>query len=318
VLPLPDEPLPELARRVWGVLQGRKPFAAPGAPLTDQADVVLRSSGSSAAAKNVGHTYAAVDWAAQAGTAVVGSHRWLLVLSPVSAGGFMALARSEAPPLIWPGLGARFDAEALAAWYPGGANGVSLVSTQLARLITVAPALLQSMAVVLVGGGPLRPALRQRCGDLGISVISTYGATETLGGCVYDGIPFAGVRVSLQDAQILLDGPNVAASYIPGPPLDHPWPTGDLGRWENGRLQVLGRLDDMVTVKGVNRHLREYEVDALRRPGVLEAVAVAVPDDVDGYRVEVFVEDGQHQLPRLPTGKPDRQALLRRARGDSR
>lgn len=318
MLPLPDEPLPALAERVWGLLQDRAPFAAPGAPVTPHADVVLRSSGSSAAAKNVGHTYASVDWAAQAGTAVIGRHRWLLVLSPVSAGGFMSLARSEAPPLIWPGLGARFDAEALTAWYPGGATGISLVSTQLARLLTVAPALLQSMAVVLVGGGPLRAPLRQRCEDLGIRVISTYGATETLGGCVYDGIPLAGVKVSLQDGQILLDGPNVAASYIPGPLLDHPWPTGDLGGWENGRLQVLGRLDDMVTVKGVNRHLHEYEEQALRRPGVLEAVAVAVPDEVDGYRVEVFVEDGQHRLPRLPTGKPDRQALLRRARGDSR
>ncbi len=318
MIPLPDEPLPALTERVWDLLQARTPFAAPGAPLTDHADVVLRSSGSSAAAKDVGHTYAAVEWAARAGTAVVGRHRWLLVLSPVSAGGFMALARSETLPVVWPDLGTRFDAEALAAWYPGGATATSVVSTQLARLLTVAPALLQSMAVVLVGGGPLRPALRQRCEDLGISVISTYGATETLGGCVYDGIPFAGVSVSLQDGQILLDGPNVAASYIPGPPLDHPWPSGDLGRWENGRLQVLGRLDDMVTVKGVNRHLHEYEVEALRRPGVLEAVAVAVPDDVDGYRVEVFVEDGQHRLPRLPTGKPDRQALLRRARGDSR
>ncbi|MEI2786912.1 MAG: AMP-binding protein [Candidatus Nanopelagicales bacterium] len=318
MIALPDEPLPDLAQRVWGLLQSRTPFAAPGAPLTDHADVVLRSSGSSAMAKNVGHTFAAVEWAAQAGLALIGSQRWLLVLSPVSAGGFMTLARSAEPPLVWPGLGARFDGEAIAAWYPGGATAISLVSTQLARLLTAAPTVLQSMAVVLVGGGPLRPALRDRCDDLGIRVISTYGATETLGGCVYDGIPFAGVEVSLRDGQILLDGPNVAASYVPGPRLDHPWPTGDLGRWNDGRLQVLGRMDDLVTVKGVNRHLHEYEAEALRQPGVLEAVAVAVPDDVDGYRVEVFVEDGQHRLPRLPTGKPDRQELLRRARGDSR
>ena len=48
---------------------------------------------------------------------------------------------------------------------------------------------------------------------------------------------------------------------------------------------------------------------------VVEAVAVPVPDDADGYRVVVFVEDGEHRLPRLESGKPDRQELGRRARG---
>jgi acyl-coenzyme A synthetase/AMP-(fatty) acid ligase len=80
----------------------------------------------------------------------------------------------------------------------------------------------------------------------------------------------------------------------------------------------LGRVDDVVPVKGVNRHLWEFEREALRRPGVLEAVAVAVPDDVDGYRVVVFVEDAEQRLPRLETGKPDRRELLRRARGQRR
>jgi hypothetical protein len=50
----------------------------------------------------------------------------------------------------------------------------------------------------------------------------------------------------------------------------------------------------------------------------VDAVAVAGPDDADGYRVVVFVEDAEHRLPRLDSGKPDRQDLLRRARGDSR
>lgn len=309
-------------QRIWGLVQQRSPFAAPGAPVTDQVDVVLRSSGSSAAAKNVGHTYDAVEWSARTSNEVLGTGglRWLLLLSPVSAGGFMVIARSAAPPLTWPGLGGRFDAEALVDWYPGGARATSLVSTQLARLLGSAGGvrLLRGLDVVLVGGGPLHPGLRQRAQEAGVRVVATYGATETLGGCVYDGLPWPGVEVSLIHDQIHLAGPNLAASYVPGPRLARPWPTGDLGRWTDGRLEVIGRADDMVTVKGVNRHLREYEAQALTRPGVLEAVAVAVPDDADGYRVEVFVEDGAHRLPRLETGKPDRQELLRRARGDTR
>lgn len=308
--------------RVWELVQRRVAFASPGAPVTDSADVVLRSSGSSAAAKNVGHTFKAIEWAARTSCAVLGSDgmRWLLALSPFSAGGFMVLARSARLPLVWPGLGGRFDVDRFVDWYPGGAQATSLVSTQLARLLDHPRGVqfLQMLGVVLVGGGPIHPRLRRRAVDAGVRVVGTYGATETLGGCVYDGVPWPGVDVSLIDGEIHLEGPNLAASYIPGPPLPRPWPTGDLGRWTDGRLEVIGRLDDMVTVKGVNRHLHEFEAEALTRPGVVEAVAVAVPDETDGYRVQVFVEDDGHRLPRLETGKPDRQELLRRARGDSR
>ncbi len=286
-------------------------------------EVVLRTSGSSAAAKAVGHTFVAVEWAATTSRAVLGDDgwRWLLLLSPASTGGFMTLARSLPDPLVWPGLGGRFDAAHVVAWYPGGARATSLVSTQLARLLDTPGGadLLAGFEAVLVGGGPLRPALRERCRNAGINAIATYGATETLGGCVYDGLPWPGVDVEVDaGGQILLDSPGLAESYVPGPAIARPWPTGDLGRWQDGRLQVLGRIDDRVSVKGVNSHLAEFEQQALTRPGVTDAVAVAVPDDTDGYRVVVFVEDDDHRLPRLDTGKPDRQELLRRARGDSR
>jgi O-succinylbenzoic acid--CoA ligase len=194
------------------------------------------------------------------------------------------------------------------------------VSTQLARLLAEPGGvrLLQGLDAVLVGGGPLPETMRRRSQNLGIRTVSTYGATETLGGCVYDGLPWPGVSVSIVAGQIHIDGPNLSAGYVPGPAIPRPWPTGDIGRWHDGRLQVLGRVDDQVPVRGVNRSLHEAQDAALRRPGVLEAVAVAVPDDSDGYRVEVFVEDATTRLPRLANGKPDRQELLRRARGEHR
>lgn len=299
----------------------RRPFAVSGAPEASH-EVILRTSGSSATAKFVAHTYEAVDWAARTSRRVLGDDgwRWLLMLSPESTGGFMTVARSVPEPLVWPGAGGRFEPAGLLAWYPGGAQATSLVSTQLARLLETpgGPDLLSSLEVVLVGGGPLRPALRKRAQDCGIHVVATYGATETLGGIVYDGIAWPGVTVELEAGEILLDSPSLAATYLPGPTIDRPWHTGDVGRWQDGRLQVLGRRDDQVPVKGVNRHLWEYEQQAVAAPGVTEAVAVAVPDARDGYRVVVFVEDDTHRLPRLDSGKPDRQELLRRAHGDSR
>ncbi len=312
----------QTARAVFRHIARGSRFTSPGAGTTDAADIVLRTSGSAATARSVGHTYAAVHWSARTSRTVLGDTgwRWLLLLDPLSAGGFMTLARSLREPLIWPGLGGRFDAEAVMHWYPGGADATSVVSTQLARLLQTPDGvtMLRDMQVVLVGGGPLHTGLRQRCADLGIRVVATYGATETLGGCVYDGVPWPGVQVTLDNGQITMDGPNLSASYVPGPQIPRPWPTGDLGRWVDGRLEVLGRIDDQIPVKGVNRNLHEYEREALERPGVLEAVAVAVPDAVDGYRVVVFVEDAEQRLPRLPTGKPDRRELLRRARGQRR
>ncbi len=308
--------------RIRDHVQRRVPFAMPGTPTSDTAQVVLRTSGSTGNAKAVGHTFDAVDWAARTSQRVLRDDdwRWLVMLSPFTTGGFMTLARSVPDPLVWPAAGGPFDAKALADWYPGGAQATSLVSTQLARLLAI-PAgvrLLQSMAAVLVGGGPFPAILRRRCENLQIRAIATYGATETLGGCVYDGLPWPGVSVSVLDDQIHLDGPNLAAGYVNGPALPCPWPTGDLGHWADGRLVVDGRMDDQMPVKGVNRRLRDYEAAALQRPGTVEAVAVAVPDDVDGYRVVVFTEDAVNRLPRLDNGKPDRQELLRRARGQRR
>jgi O-succinylbenzoic acid--CoA ligase len=308
--------------RIRDHLAHHEPFAMPGLPVSDIDQVVLRTSGSTGTAKAVGHTFDAVEWAAQTARAVLRDEgwRWLLMLSPFATGGFMTIARSVHAPLVWPGAGGPFDASAFAQWYQGGAQATSLVSTQLARLLGVPEGvrLLQSMHVVLVGGGPFPTTLRDRCRDLRIPAIATYGATETLGGCVYDGQPWPGVTATIVEGQIHLDGPNLARGYVPGPALPRPWPTGDLGRWEQHRLVVDGRVDDQVPVKGVNRRLRDYEAQALRTPGTLEAVAIAVADEVDGYRVVVFTEDAEHRLPRLDNGKPDRQELLRRARGQRR
>jgi len=323
VITLPAGEAPDAAAaRIRDHLRRRSPFAMPGtaSPVSsDSAEVVLRTSGSTGAAKSVGHTFEAIEWAVHSSRRVLDDDgwRWLLLMSPYATGGFMTLARSEPAPVVWPGLGGRFDASELTRWYPGGADATSMVSTQLARLLDIDSGvrLLQSMRAVLIGGGPFPPGLRQRCDSLGIHAIATYGATETLGGCVYDGVPWTGVEVSIHAGQIHVDGPNVARGYVPGPTLPRPWPTGDLGHWHDGRLVVDGRCDDQVPVKGINRRLRDYEEKALRRPGTTEAVAIAVPDDVDGYRVVVFTEDAENRLPRLDNGKPDRQELLRRARG---
>ena len=85
-------------------------------------------------------------------------------------------------------------------------------------------------------------------------MVATYGAAETAGGCVYDGVPLDGVAVALgDDGRIRIAGPTLFDGYDGDPALtaealvDGWFLTSDAGRLdEDGRLEVLGRLDDVV------------------------------------------------------------------------
>ena len=90
-----------------------------------------------------------------------------------------------------------------------------------------------------------------------------YGMSETASGCVYAGRPLDGVRVRLagQDergvGRIELAGPVLAHGYRLAPDLtaaafaDGWFHTGDAGRVTDGRLDVLGRTDDLINTGGV-------------------------------------------------------------------
>src|SRR5690606_31710643 len=139
---------------------------------------------------------------------------------------------------------------------PDGPRVVSLVPTQLHRLLADADgtAAAASYHAILLGGAAAGPDLLDRAGDAGLRLVTTYGMSETAGGCVYDGRPLPGVEVLLDDDRIVLQGPVVARGYRhrPGyPAFEHDtrgrrFRTSDLGRWTDGRLQVLGRADDVL------------------------------------------------------------------------
>jgi o-succinylbenzoate---CoA ligase len=98
--------------------------------------------------------------------------------------------------------------------------------------------------------------------------------TETCGGCVYDGRPLDGVNVELApDGTIRLSGPVLAGGYHLDPErtaaaFDGGWfSTSDRGRFDrDGRLEVLGRTDDVIVTGGEN-------VSGASVAGALRAVA---------------------------------------------
>lgn len=261
--------------------------------------LIVETSGSTGAPKRVVLSRRAVLASVAATTRQLGAQgRWVLGLPPTYVAGLMVITRSlvaGGPPVLLDGQPSLADAVAAA----GEAAFLALVPTQLARLLEspTETAALRDCHTVLLGGGPLDPALRRRAEQAGVRVVATYGSSETSGGCVYDGVPLDGVAVELDpDGRIRLGGPMLFDGYdgdtaLTGTTLVDGWfVTSDLGRWrEDGRLQVLGRADDVVISGGVNVPTPAVAARLRQHPAVAAAEVLGVADPEWGERVVAFV-----------------------------
>ena len=116
---------------------------------------------------------------------------------------------------------------------------------------------------------------------------------ETCGGCVYDGLPLDGVGLALAaDGRVRLTGPTLFDGYLDDAAataaalVDGWFHTSDAGRLDaDGRLQVLGRVDDMVVSGGVNVPAAAVAARLREHPDVRAAEVVGVADPEWGNRV---------------------------------
>ena len=182
-----------------------------------------------------------------------------------------------------------------------------------------APADPPALRYLVASGEPLRPALQARCRDrFGAELYDFYGPTETTIDAAYAhcarggplagslAAPVGGARVwvlngALQPApvgavgEVCVGGATLARGYLGQPRLTaeafvpDPWSetpgarlyrTGDLGRLtRDGRLEVVGRADQQVKVRGVRIELGEVESLLREHPAVEDAVLVSRPAD---------------------------------------
>ena len=313
-----------------------------GAPAEPE-PLVVETSGSTGAPKRVRLSRRAVLASVRATERRLGgAGQWVLALPATYIAGVQVICRSlvagHDPVLPEPGA------------VPSATTGrfTSLVPTQLHRMLGHPDQVeaLRGCRTILLGGGPIDPGLRERAAAEGLAVVATYGSAETAGGCVYDGYPLDGVALAIAvDGRIRIGGPTLFDGYEDDPGLtaeslvDGWFLTSDAGRLdEDGRLHVLGRIDDVVVSGGVNVPLPAVAARLREHPDVAAAEVLGVPDEEWGQRVVAFVvgelsrDDAREWvaeahprswaprqvvvldgLPLLANGKVDRLALEARA-----
>jgi O-succinylbenzoic acid--CoA ligase len=174
---------------------------------------------------------------------------------------------------------------------------ISLVPTMLGRLLDAEVDLARFRAI-LVGGAHLWPEVRTRAERAGARVIETYGLTESCGGVVYDGLPLPSVETRVNaDGGIELRGPMLSLGYrfdeaaTARAFTEDGWlRPGDAGEIDaEGRLHVVGRIDDLINTGGEKVWPREVETVLRRHPGVAEVGVGGRLDPEWGQRVVAFV-----------------------------
>jgi o-succinylbenzoate---CoA ligase len=282
--------------------------SGPGEGVAEGTAVIIGTSGSTGVPKGVELSAAALRHSARACLDRVGARpgeRWLCCLPVTHVAGLAVLVRSLTGGTE-PVLAERADGPTVAA---AGCAHVSLVPTQLQRLLQEPGTPLAGFSSVLLGGAAAPAGLLTAARDAGVPVVTTYGMTETCGGCVYDGIPLDGVRAEVRDdGRIWISGPVLFSGYLGGPraPADGWFRTGDLGMLDAaGRLTVRGRADDVINTGGHKVVAGEVAAALHTCPGVRDAAVVGQPDPEWGERVVAVV------VPADP-GDPPTPELLRR------
>ena len=303
ILPL-DAALP--ARRLRQLTDA----IAPGAGVAEDTAVVIATSGSTGEPKGVELSAAALLHSARASLARLGlsaaacggAGGWLCCLPVTHVAGLQVLVRSllsSSERTVAPTLTATALSES-------GCSYVSLVPTQLVRLLDEpgGAAALAGFAAVLVGGAAAAPGLLDRARAAGVRVVTTYGMSETCGGCVYDGVPLDGVTVrAAGDGLLRISGPVLMNRYRGGPDLGDEFVTSDLGYVRDGRVVVRGRADDVINTGGHKVVPGEVAAVLESCPGVLEVVVVGRADPEWGQRVTAVV------VPADPADPPSLELL---------
>ncbi len=318
--------------------------------------LVVETSGSTAKPKRVALSAdALLASAAASASAIGGQGQWLLALPVHYIAGINVLVRSiasETEPVVMDG--GSFDPLSFAALAESMTDEVprftALVPAQLSRILAAPAAVATATRFdrILLGGQSAPSALLAAAEHAGLRVTTTYGSSETSGGCVYGGIPIGNTAVRVNSGQVELSGAVLAEGYLDDDERTAAafaddagtrwYQTGDSGAYADGILTVAGRLDDVIISGGIKVSLADVERVVRSLAGQSDAVAVRAPSErwgevpvivttqpieLEELRAAVRATLGRaaaparvvvvDAIPLLGSGKPDRVELHRLA-----
>ena len=175
-----------------------------------------------------------------------------------------------------------------------------------------------TLKISLGGGMAVQAVVAQRWKQVtGCILQQAWGLTETSPAATINplnldfngsiGLPIPSTEITIRDdegrelgigevGEICVRGPQVTSGYWNRPDetakvFFEDWlRTGDVGRMDaDGFVYIEDRKKDMILVSGFNVYPNEVESVAAEYPGVLEAAAVAAPDEGSGEAVALFV-----------------------------
>lgn len=321
----------------------------------EQPLLVVRTSGSTGRAKRTVLSVEAMASSAQATAEYLGFEgQWLLALPVHYIAGLSVLTRSlfaGTRPVLLPEEGTFTP-----AGFTQAAESMlekkrltALVPTQLARLLdspsaqTVAA--LKRFDAILLGGARASRDLLTRARHHGLKIFQTYGSSETAGGLVYNGTALPGVKLAVgAEGRVRVTGPMLSDGYLGDPagtaehfPLidgERWYLTDDAGTVRGQRLQISGRLDDVINTGGLKlsagqltAHLEEFFDQVLVVPvpdaqwGQAVGLGYSGPTDTNVAFAAVRQAIGPHAVPKrtkhyrdglpmLPNGKFDRRKII--------
>ena len=279
----------QIAREITAALVGDGPTLGFGEISSESAPsyaaVAIGTSGTTGTSKEVLLTSTALISSARASNTFIGAkpgQTWSLLLPLTHVAAVNVIVRSME-------LGTTpIDLRDFNGDYPK-ANYTAIVPTQLFRALNGDQRLLdhlKSANAVLVGGAALSSSLRNQAELAGIKVVTTYGMTETCGGCVYDGTALDGIEIEIRNGRICIKGSVLAASIA----LNDGWfETNDLGHYDNQQLVVTGRADDVIISGGENLSLNAVENSLFVAFPTTQFAAFSVEDPQWGQSLHIAV-----------------------------